>query len=123
MASVGGLGMSALLPPTVEFVLRERLHKIETPSELLKAVSRGGFFKDLRAQAEYSSDSWGYDPDARRDGSFHLMLSESLNPLSPIGKCTTLRCRPSRASSYGRTLSLYADVTIISDVVTGYVME
>jgi hypothetical protein len=41
-------------PPTIEFMLSERLHELDSPKLLKSYLLRSGFSKELRDQAEYS---------------------------------------------------------------------
>jgi hypothetical protein len=118
--------LAPAIPPTIDFFLRETNETIKSPVELHKLISRRGFFRDLRDQAEYTANDWSYEdsrPGRQPDGKFYLTVAASLNPLAPTGKCSNAECRIRRSMAYSRSVPLYADVTIVHDAITGALLE
>jgi hypothetical protein len=93
--------MAAELPPAIAFMLSEFPGKDLALADVHKELSDRSFVKDFFDQCLAGSGTFKY--------------GESLDPLSPDGKCRELECRVAYAHQFARTACLYADRVVISD--------
>jgi hypothetical protein len=123
----GPMFQPGLLPPSLAVVIAEGLHEVLTADALAaKLTSEPRLLRDLRDQAEYSRKSWQYadSSGARRTGEFVVVPSGTLNPLSEsVLVCPSRRCRERSARMFARSIGVYADQSILPDIVTAILLN
>ncbi len=108
--------MVAELPPSIAFMLDEFRGNTPALADVSKRLSDKTFHRDFFDQCLAGIGAFEYaDRLGARLDKFDLYAGESLNPLSPVGKCGELECRIAYAHEFARTACLYADRVVIPD--------
>lgn len=113
------------LPPVIGLMTSECPQAQLSFETVRRKLSDQGFVKDVRNQAEYSLAKYPY-VDARGDSSeadFAIFPTGGLSPLSPFGQCQNPRCRLENAVSFARSVGLYADYAVVSDLFTSHFLK
>jgi len=100
----------------------ERSRKITTEcssaADLRKRWHRTGLAKEVRRQADYTVSKHEYSEPLSAPGSFNIVATESLDPLTEGNKCNQHSCRLTRADLFAQTAALYADSTYLVDTLS-----
>ena len=112
------------LPPTVELLLSESAQSISSRDELERKF-RGGFLKELQAQAQFSLDKWEYAETQHESsiGKLVVVPSGVLNPFTHMQKCANKLCRIDNAQVFARSVGLYSDRVLVPDIFTSAVLH
>lgn len=108
--------MVAELPPAIAFMLSEFPGNKLALSHVRKRLSDASFVRDFFDQCLAGIGTFKYaDRLEARVDKFDVYAGQSLDPLSPNGKCQMLECRVAYAHQFARTAYLYADRVVIPD--------
>jgi hypothetical protein len=90
-----------------------------TLAEVCKRLSDRSFFKNHFDQCRAGIRTFKYADylEARID-KFDVYAGDTLDPLSPDGKCGEFECRIAYAHQFARTACLYADRVVIPDTIS-----
>ena len=110
------------LPPVVRIVLENHPREARL-SELHKQVK--GMLPELRKQALWTVENQSkYYVEHAGENLPGLIINPAsgLDPFSGFGKCPDIGCRLKNADEIARTVGLYADVAVVGDPFTDYVL-
>lgn len=106
------------IPPTYSIIMQESF-PIDGSIRKLKSFVRG-LAREIKPQAKWTLANWHYvdHPSSTPLDGFIVAASGSLNPLGVDGACADPGCKIEAAERFARTAGVYANVTVIQDVLT-----
>lgn len=108
-------------PPVVQILSNVDILSIENAYDLASKFKSEGLFHELKRQAEWSIKEFIYaDKKASfKHGNFSFTPSGSLDPFSPLGKCSREACLIESTDDFINTIGLYTDIAYLTDPFTG----
>ena len=106
------------LPPAIRIAAEEQLWRFEDPAALERYMRSRGLIAELRRQAAWSLSKFPYadrGESAVSPSSLVLTPSATLNPFSPVGKCSDPACIARTATDFAQTVALYSEIAFIPD--------
>lgn len=106
------------LPPAIQIAVDERLWDFRSGPELERHLRSRGLIAELRRQARWSRR--GFEYADRKDAELPtsdlvVTPSGSLNPFSPVAKCSSPGCRAKATADFLQSVALYSDVAYLPD--------
>lgn len=107
------------LPPAVQIAVDEKLWDFRSGPELERHLRSRGLIAELRRQARWSRSGFEYadrrEDEAPRSSDLVVTPSGTLNPFSPVAKCSSPSCRARAAADFIQSVALYSDVAYLPD--------
>jgi hypothetical protein len=110
------------LPPVIQILRDEDVLNLESDQDFISRLTDPGFIKDLSNQSQWTLDNFKYadDQESSSLGEFHVIPTGSMNPFSPIGKCSNPSCHVLYLDNFIKTIGLYTDKAYIVDPITTF---
>jgi len=110
------------LPPVIQILKDEGVLNLESDQDFISRLTDPGFIKDLSNQSEWTLQNFKYagDKESSSQGEFNVIPTGSMNPFSPIGKCSNPTCHATYLDNFIKTIGLYTDKAYIVDPLTTF---
>ena len=108
------------LPPVIQILRDEGILNLQSDQDFISRLTDPGLIKDLSKQSEWTLNNFKYADNQQSSslGEFHVIPTGSMNPFSPIGKCSNPTCHIPYVDNFIKTIGLYTDKAYIVDPIT-----